>query len=114
MPVVIETVPELRASLLRGALHEVAVATTLAITIDDAVAETLSQSVDADVEHLEAFGVAAACARRGVAFGAVLGVSNIVGSTARAEWRAHHESAGHGAAAVVAKWIASGALGLKT
>jgi len=114
MPVVVETAPELSTALSRGALHEVSVATTLAITTDDAVAATLSASVDADVEHLEAFGVAAACGRRGIACGVVLGIANIVGSTAREEWRIHHESAGSAAAAVVADWITNGAPGLKT
>jgi nucleoside phosphorylase len=114
MPVVVDTAPGLRAALSRGALHEVSVATTLAITTDDALAAKLSESVDADVEHLEAFGVAAACAREEIACGVVLGIANIVGSSARGEWRTHHEAAGRAAVAVVAEWMASGARGLRT
>jgi nucleoside phosphorylase len=113
MPVLVETDPALRAALSDRALHEVDVATTLAITTDDTTAATLSGSVDADVEHLEAFGVATACARQGVEFGVVLGIANVVGSTARKEWAIHHESAGHAAAAIVADWIVSGAGALK-
>lgn len=114
MPVVVEPSPELSRALAGGAIREVSVATTLAITTDDAVAATLSESVDADVEHLEAFGVAAACARQGIAYGVVLGIANIVGSTAREEWRAHHEAVGKAAVAVVAEWMAIGAPGLRT
>jgi nucleoside phosphorylase len=114
MPAVVETPPESRAALSRGVLREVNVATTLAITTDDTVAATLSASVDADVEHLEAFGVAAACARQGIACGVVLGIANIVGATAREEWQIHHEAAGSAAAAVVGEWIRVGARELKT
>jgi nucleoside phosphorylase len=113
MPVAHETDVELRRSLAAGALHEADIATTLAITTDDAVAARLSQSVDAGVEHLEAFGVATACARQGTPLGVVLGIANVVGSTAREQWRAHHEAAGAAAAAVVAGWIEKGAPGLR-
>ena len=51
------------------------------------LAATLAESVGADVEHLEAFGVATACAREHIAFGVVLGIANIVGANAREEWR---------------------------
>lgn len=110
MPVAVDTDPGPRAALSRGAFREVNVATTLAITTDDTIAATLSASVDADVEHLEAFGVTAACARQGIACGVVLGIANIVGATAREEWRIHHEAAGRAASAVVGAWITGGAL----
>jgi nucleoside phosphorylase len=114
MPVVVETDRGLSTGLSGGGLHEVDIATTLTITTDDTLAATLAESVDADVEHLEAFGAATACAREGIAFGVVLGIANIVGATAREEWRAHHQSAGSAAAAAVAHWITSGAQGIKT
>jgi futalosine hydrolase len=76
-------------------------ATTLAITIDDAAAARIAHASGAAVEHLEAHGVASACAARGVPFAAALGVANIVGSRARDEWRAHHRAAAAAAADVV-------------
>jgi nucleoside phosphorylase len=114
MPVAIDADRDLGASIAAKVLHEADIATTLAITTDDAIAANLSQSVDADVEHLEAFGVATACARQGTALAVVLGIANEVGSAAREQWRAHHEAAGSAAAAVVVEWIARGAPGLRT
>jgi nucleoside phosphorylase len=69
------------------------VATTLAVTVGDAAAALLAQVTGAEVEHLEAHGVAAACAARGVPFGAVFGVANHVGARARDEWRTNHRTA---------------------
>ena len=64
-----------------------------AITVDDAAATLIARSSAAHVEHLEAYGVAAACAARGIPFGSALGVANHVGARAREEWRAHHRKA---------------------
>jgi nucleoside phosphorylase len=84
------------------------VATTLAITIEDASAAVIARASGADVEHLEAYAVATACAARGVPFGAVLAVANFVGGTAREEWRVHHRSAAGAAAEAVLTWIEQG------
>jgi nucleoside phosphorylase len=88
------------------------VATTLAITVDDAGAARIAREAGVDVEHLEAQGVATACASRGVPFAAVLGVANFVGAHGRAEWRAHHRRAEAAAAALVLQWLGAGAAGL--
>ncbi|MGH7269182.1 MAG: hypothetical protein ACREJ3_02025, partial [Polyangiaceae bacterium] len=69
------------------------VATTLAITVDDDAAQRIERVTGAQVEHLEAFGVATACGARGIPFAAVLGVANFVGSQARDQWRRHHREA---------------------
>ena len=104
MPVVVETARQLSTGLADGGgLHEVDIATTLTITTDDALAGTLAESVSAEVEHLEAFGVATACARERTPFGSCLGIANMVGASAREEWRPHHQSAGSAAAAAVAR-----------
>ena len=79
----------------------VAVATTLAVTTDDAVALALAAATGAQVEHLEAFAVARACADAGVPFGAVFGVANTVGARGRDEWRANHERAAAAACAAI-------------
>ena len=81
------------------------VATTLAITVDDAAAALLARTASAHVEHLEAYGVAAACAARGVPFGAALGVANYVGARARDEWRKHHRAAAAAAADAVLRCV---------
>jgi futalosine hydrolase len=79
------------ASILTG--RRVVVATTLAVTTDDATASALEAATGAHVEHLEAFSVARACALAGVRFSAVFGVANAVGSRGRDEWRENHERA---------------------
>jgi nucleoside phosphorylase len=84
------------------------VATTLAVTVDESTAARIAHASGADVEHLEAHGIATACASRGVPFGAVLGVANVVGARAREEWRAHHRAASQAAADAVLRWLRSG------
>jgi len=81
------------------------VATTLAITVDDDLAAHVARITGAEVEHLEAHGVAAACAARGVPFTAVLGVANLVGAQAREQWRVHHREAANAAAGAVLRWL---------
>jgi nucleoside phosphorylase len=95
------------SSALAGAARRVTVATTLAITTDDSLASKIADR-GSDVEHLEAFAVADACAEANVPFAIVLGVANVVGSTARDEWRRHHQSAGHAAGSLVAQWLEGG------
>jgi len=110
MPARLETDAVMTAALAATGARPVEVGTTLAVTTDDDLAARLARH--AGVEHLEAFAVATACAAKGVPFSAVLGVSNSVGSRGRAEWRAHGTSAGRAAAAHVASWVRSGAVGL--
>jgi nucleoside phosphorylase len=88
------------------------VATTLAVTTDDRLAATVSDGLRCDVEHLEAFAVARACAEKGVPLAVVLGVANMVGSSARAEWQMNHRAAGDAAGTHVALWLDLGAPGL--
>jgi nucleoside phosphorylase len=88
------------------------VATTLAVTVDDVTAERIGRGTGAQVEHLEAHGVATACAARGIPFAAVLGVANFVGARARSEWRLHHREASAAAVECALRWITSGAAGL--
>jgi nucleoside phosphorylase len=84
------------------------VATTLAITTDDATAARIAQSTGAHVEHLELYGAAVACAARAIPFGAVLAVANVVGASGREEWRRHHDEASVAAAGVVVRWLNEG------
>jgi nucleoside phosphorylase len=88
------------------------IATTLGITVDDAAAARIAEGIGAEAEHLEAQGVAIACAARGVAFAAVLGVANFVGARGRAEWRTNHARAERVAGECVLKWLQAGASGL--
>lgn len=75
----------------RLALPEVDVVTHVAITTDPALADRVA--AEASVEHMEAYGVAWACAEAGVPFVAVLGITNRVGPDAHAEWMAHRAEA---------------------
>jgi hypothetical protein len=91
--------------------RRVDVATTLAITTDDVLASRVADAYGCEVEHLEAFAVASACARERVPMAAVLAVANRVGSRARDEWRRHHGAAGKAATDWVAAWLRRGAPG---
>ncbi len=106
-PMVLVAEPDggLTAGLVAAGGRPADVATTLAITVDGAIARLIAGSLGAQVEHLEAYGVAAASAARGVPFAAVLGVANFVGPAARSEWRAHHHDAAGGAVALVLRWL---------
>ncbi|WP_394850651.1 hypothetical protein LZC95_24735 [Pendulispora brunnea] len=68
------------------------VAGTLGIATDDRLAHALAERSGADVENLEAFAVAAACAAVSVPCVAVLGVTNVVGSQGRIQWRDNHRT----------------------
>lgn len=85
------------------------VACLVAITTDPALAARIGASWQ--VEHMEAYGVAAACAAAGtstgrIAFAAVLGITNVVGPSAHAEWRANREACQAAAAGAVARLVA--------
>ena len=88
------------------------VATTLAVTTDDALATRIARETGCDAEHLEAYAVAVACGAQGVPFAAALGVANVVGARARDEWRVNHRVAADAAIALVLAWLAAGAPGL--
>ncbi len=83
---------DMDASLVaRAGLRAVHALTTLGVTIDDALATELG--AQGEVEHLEVFAVARACAAFDVPFVAILGVANPVGSAGRAAWLARHVDA---------------------
>ena len=84
--------PSMHDALVSAGARSVQIANTLGITIDDGVASKLA-GTGHDVEHLEAFAFARACACAGVPCGVVLGVANVVGANGRAEWLANHERA---------------------
>jgi nucleoside phosphorylase len=101
----------LRAAFATQGVISVEVATTLGVTVDDAAAARLART-GVEVEHMEAFSVASACEGVGVPFVAVLGVSNVVGSSAREQWRSSHRSASRAAAGAIVGWLERGAPGL--
>lgn len=105
MSIVTDAHPALAKALAAAGAQQADVATTLAITVDDAVAARIAHATGASAEHLEAHGVATACAARGVPFAAVLGVANAVGAGARAEWRVHHRRSAQAAADTVLKCL---------
>lgn len=73
-----------------GAAKSVRIANTFGITVTDAYAAQLAATASWDVEHLEAFGFARACALADVRCAIVLAVANPVGASGRAAWRASH------------------------
>ena len=112
MSVAIDASPRLSEAVAGNEVQQVRVATTLAITTDDDLAARMAGHDGCDVEHLEAFAVAAACAALSTPLAIVLGVANIVGSKAREEWTRNHRAAGQAASSVVAEWLERGAPGL--
>jgi futalosine hydrolase len=95
-------------ALVARGLRAVDIATTLAITVNDEVAERIARATGTHVEHLEAYGVATASAACGVPFAAVLGIANSVGARGRVEWRNNHLRASAAAADEVLRWIKEG------
>ncbi len=92
-------------------LRRAAVVCCTAITTDPALAEALGR--EGDVENMEAYAVAWACARAGVTFAAVLGITNAVGPDAHAQWKANRDQAQAAAVIAARDWLASGAQGLR-
>ncbi len=83
--------PELLATPPLPGIPSVVVLTQLAITTDPGLAARCGAL--AQVENMEAYGVARACARAGVPWACVLGVTNHVGPNAHAEWLANRAAA---------------------
>ena len=69
--------------------HAVLCCTAITSDVDLAVA----LGTHATVEHMESYGAALACQDAGVPFGAVLGITNIVGPDAHAQWKANRVEA---------------------
>lgn len=84
----------------------VSVATTLGVTTDDSLAQTLAGSACA-VEHLEAYAVARAFDEAAIPLAIVLGVANDVGSKGRDQWQRHHQGAAAAAARLAARALRS-------
>jgi nucleoside phosphorylase len=115
MQTALETHPPLGAALHAAAgprAHQARVATTLAITTDDAIARAVHASTGFEGENLELFPIAVACRAADIPFAAVLGVTNMVGSTGRVDWRQFQRDAAVGTAEVFLNWLLNGAPGL--
>jgi len=84
-----------------------------AVVVSFAIGEaSLHAATGCDGESAEAFGVAAACAAAQVPFAAVLGVTNLVGSTGQKDWSQFQRDAVTHSANTIANWLHAGAQGL--
>jgi nucleoside phosphorylase len=90
-------------ALVAAGARPASVVTTPSVTTDDLLARRLAAF--GEVEHLEAYGVARACEAEGVACGVVLGITNVVGSTGREEWKANHAAVSAKVAELVGRVI---------
>jgi len=72
-------------------LPQVDVLSVGAITTDNVLADRLSDGWQ--IEQMEAYGTAHACAQAGVPFVGIYGISNQVGPSAHTEWLAHRGDA---------------------
>lgn len=88
------------------------IATTLAITTDDALAQALGSKSGCAAENLEAYAVALACAAHDLPFACLLVATNAVGSQGRAQWQSYQRSAAERSAELLLQWLAQGARGL--
>lgn len=104
--------PAMAAGLAGQRAHVVAVGSPPAVTTSDDTAAALPARHRCDAEHVEAFGVATACALARIPFGAVLAVTHLVGSTAKQDFAKHHRDATLTAAEVLLTWLHGGAAGL--
>ncbi len=114
---VLRAAPALVGACASRGAAPAAIATTLSVSIEDALATALAADLASrcaasarGVEHLEAYAVFRAAERAGVPCAAVLGVANRVGAGGRAAWAAHHVEASARAADVVARALADGAI----
>ncbi len=82
------------------------VLTVSAITTDAVLAGRLSDGWQ--LEQMEAYGAAVACAQAEVPFAAVYGISNVVGPDAHTQWLAYRHQAQECALAVVAPLLNGG------
>lgn len=107
VPTSVATTPVLRRELATcgSRIPQADVACPLGITRSAAAARTLADATGAALENLEAFAVARASAAAGIPFAAVLGVANVVGPRAHAQWRTHGPAAAAAACARVAAWL---------
>ncbi len=103
------------AAGLRAERHRTfigAIASSSASTKSDERAAHAASLGAAIAESTEALGVAAAAIGASVPFACALGVSHIVGSTARTDWARFQRSAVTQAAACVLAWLHGGAPGM--
>lgn len=100
--------PAMADALFSAGARPCAIANTVGITVDEALAQKLAAI--APVEHLEAYAVARTCETLGVPCTVALGIANVVGPTGRDEWRANHVAASARAAEVA--FAALSALGV--
>lgn len=114
MQTAIEPDAALSAGLAEAApgCHVAPVATTMAITTDDAIARAVHPATGLEAENLELFPVALACRAADLPFSAVLGVTNMVGSSGRVDWRQFQRDPAVAAAEVCVSWLRRGAPGL--
>lgn len=90
--------PALRDALVAAGAKPARVANTIGVTTTDDAARCVARH--GDVEHLEAFGVARACARAKVPCAIVLAIANDVAPGGRDQWKANHVAASARAAEV--------------
>jgi nucleoside phosphorylase len=95
-----------------GRTHLAAVGSPLNTTIDDALAADVVGRHGPHVENLEAFAVAHACHLGQVPFACVFGVTHIVGSHGREDWKRFERQSTLSAAEVVITWLMNGAQGV--
>jgi nucleoside phosphorylase len=88
LPATLKTTPALLRRAVALGLPAASVACPLGINTHPP-----RKAGSSDVENLEAFAVGRAAARQGLPFVAILGISNLVGPSAHAQWKKHARAA---------------------
>jgi len=105
LPRALATDVALRRALATGGLAQADAACPLAITHTATGARRAGRQTGCTLETLEAFAVGRAVVAAGVPFACVLGISNVVGPAAHAQWKAHAAVAAAAACEVVLSWL---------
>ena len=90
-----------------GAKNKVRVGCTLGITTSDSRAHVLEAS-GCEVENLEGYSLAVACAQENIPFAALFVVSNRVGKEGRSAWQKHHAAGAHMCRRAIEQWLNQG------
>lgn len=93
LPATLQPTADLLGLAGRLGLPLASVACPLGISTQAVRSPRVPRKAAPDVENLEAFAVGRAAARLGLPFMAILGISNLVGAAAHAQWKKHAQAA---------------------
>jgi len=76
---------------LDNALYPAKIATLLSLTKTDSLVETVCNNLNVELETMELYGVARVCFQHSIAWNAVLGITNTVGTQGHFQWKQNYQ-----------------------